>query len=94
MKRPRPRAQRGEIGLVRLASGYWAIRWGREAFGIEQKFLRVDTMKFQRIVVPDTLLDLGLDWQPHCGALAFRFDSEHGVHAGGRVLFAAAAARP
>lgn len=29
MKRARPRARRGEIGLVRLASGYWAIRWGR-----------------------------------------------------------------
>jgi integrase len=26
----RARARRGEIGLVRLRSGYWAIRWGRK----------------------------------------------------------------
>ncbi len=29
MKRARARARRGEIGLVRRPSGYWAIRWGR-----------------------------------------------------------------
>ena len=29
MKRPKPRARRGEIGLIRLPSGYWGIRWGR-----------------------------------------------------------------
>lgn len=29
MKRPKERARRGEIGLILLASGAWAIRWGR-----------------------------------------------------------------
>ena len=67
----------------------WAIRWGREAFAIRRSFLRMDAMKFQRVVLPGTPLDLSLDWQSEPGTLGFRFESAQGVHAGGRILFSA-----
>ena len=68
----------------------WAIRWGRDVFAIERAFLRMDAMKFQRVVTPGTELDLSLNWQAEKGALNFRFESTQGAHAIGRILFAAA----
>ena len=69
----------------------WAIRWGREAFAIDRAFLRMDAMKFQRMVTPGSELDLSMSWQVGNGMLSFRFESTHGVHASGRILFAMAA---
>jgi len=68
----------------------WAIRWGRDVFAIERTFLRMDAMKFQRVVTPGTELDVSLNWHAEKGALNFRFESVHGAHALGRILFAAA----
>lgn len=67
----------------------WAIHWGRDAFAIDRAFLHMDAMKFQRMVTPGTELDLSLQWQAGKGALSFRFESAHGVHASGRIVFAA-----
>ncbi|KFN42936.1 AMP-binding protein [Arenimonas oryziterrae] len=67
----------------------WAIRLGREAFALQRQFARMDVLKFQLLVRPGTRLNLQLDWQENHGALAFRYTSELGAHASGRVLFTA-----
>jgi len=63
----------------------WAVRLGREAFGLSGNLLRMDTLKFQQLVRPGTELTAQLAWTP--GRLDFRFTSAHGVHAGGRLRF-------
>jgi len=68
----------------------WAIHCGREAFAIDSSFVRMDATKFQRVVMPGTELTLSLTWNDDNKALAFRFESDHGAHASGRILFAAA----
>ena len=68
----------------------WAIHCGREAFAIDSSFVRMDATKFQRVVMPGTELILSLTWNDDNKALAFRFESDHGAHASGRILFAAA----
>ena len=64
----------------------WAMRLGREAFGIDAIPLRMEGLKFQHLVRPGTQLDAQLHW--HDGQLQFRFSSCHGVHASGRLRFA------
>lgn len=64
----------------------WAMRLGREAFGIDAIPLRMEGLKFQHLVRPGTQLDAQLRW--HDGQLQFRFSSCHGVHASGRLRFA------
>jgi acyl-CoA synthetase (AMP-forming)/AMP-acid ligase II len=66
----------------------WAIRWGRDAFAIDLAFLRMEAMKFQRMVTPGTVLDLSMNWHAENATLSFRFESVQGPHASGRILFA------
>jgi acyl-coenzyme A synthetase/AMP-(fatty) acid ligase len=69
----------------------WVIRWGRDAFAIENAFLRMDAMKFQRMVAPGTELDLSMNWHADNGVMNFRVESVQGPHASGRIVFAAPA---
>lgn len=64
----------------------WAVQLGREAFGQQGGFERMEAVKFQHLVRPGTLLQLELEWRP--GVLGFRFRSDKGSHASGRLLFA------
>ena len=68
----------------------WAVRLGREAFGLSGDLLRMEALKFQQLVRPGTELTAELAWTP--GRLDFRFTSTHGVHAGGRLRFDGASA--
>ncbi|WP_146909574.1 AMP-binding protein [Arenimonas daejeonensis] len=65
----------------------WTVRLGREAFAIPATFLCMETVKFHHLVRPGTTLQVELDWQPGTGKLGFRYRSDHGVHASGRLLF-------
>ena len=63
----------------------WAVRLGREAFGLVGEIQCIEALKFQQLVRPDTLLTAELDWRP--GQLSFRFTSTRGAHASGRLRF-------
>jgi acyl-coenzyme A synthetase/AMP-(fatty) acid ligase len=65
----------------------WAIEYGRMAFGISAPFLRMEALKFQHLVRPETQLQLELGWRGETGALAFSFRSPQGTHAVGRIVF-------
>ncbi len=65
----------------------WAIRFGREAFALPPRFLRMEALKFQQVLRPGARVNLSLEWWPEKGALQFRYRSEAGAHASGRVLF-------
>jgi acyl-coenzyme A synthetase/AMP-(fatty) acid ligase len=70
----------------------WAVRLARDAFALDGGLMRMDALKFQHVVHPGTQLHVQLDWQPATAAdavLGFRFTSTHGVHASGRLHFAA-----
>ena len=63
----------------------WAVRLGRDAFGLSFDVQRVEALKFQQLVRPGTKLTVDLASVP--GRLDFRFTSAHGVHAAGRLRF-------
>ncbi len=70
----------------------WAIECGRTAFGIHAPFLRMEALKFQQLVRPETQLELDLGWRAETGTLQFSFRSSQGMHASGRIVFADPAA--
>ena len=59
---------------------------------IRDSFLRMENLKVQRVLRPGTRVRLHLEWQQAKSALVFRYQSEHGAHASGRVIFGEAAA--
>lgn len=73
--------------LPGVAQTDWAIRFAREAFALPSRFLRLEALKFQQVARPGQVLRLRLDWDEARGVLSFRYDSEAGVHAGGRAVF-------
>ncbi len=65
----------------------WVMRLARECFVLPAGFERLDALKFQRPVLPGMRLRLDLQWTAAAGVLGFRFSSEAGAHASGRVVF-------
>jgi hypothetical protein len=65
----------------------WAVRLGRDCFAIPDGFQRMETVKFHHLVRPGTTLQLELDWQAQAAQLGFRFLSDKGPHASGRLRF-------
>ncbi|WP_454733365.1 MULTISPECIES: AMP-binding protein [Cupriavidus] len=51
------------------------------------QFRRLETLKFQAVIVPGSTVQLALTWQPERNALAFRLSSAQGPHASGRIVF-------
>ena len=72
-------------GVVQLD---WAIHYAREAFVMPPRFLRMDALKFQHVARPGDVLQLTLGWNVETSVMTFRYTSDHGVHASGRVVFA------
>ena len=66
----------------------WAVQLAREVFPLPATFLRMEALKFQRVARPGDLIRLDLEWQAERSTLVFRYVSEHGPHASGRVVFA------
>jgi 3-hydroxymyristoyl/3-hydroxydecanoyl-(acyl carrier protein) dehydratase len=65
----------------------WAIKHGRALFPLHQHFLRIEALKFQKVIRPDTDIFLDIQWNEAKGMLVFRYESVHGVHASGRIFF-------
>jgi acyl-coenzyme A synthetase/AMP-(fatty) acid ligase len=68
----------------------WAIHYGRQYFTMPPVFKGMQQLKFQQVVAPDVAVRLELAHDPVKGSLQFRYVSEAGQHASGRVLFGSA----
>ncbi|MDB5989224.1 MAG: AMP-binding protein [Herbaspirillum sp.] len=78
--------------LPGVAQLNWAIVFGRRYFDLPPVFKAVHTLKFQKIITPDSTVMLELQHEPAKAALQFRMYSPSGQHASGRIVFANAAA--
>jgi acyl-coenzyme A synthetase/AMP-(fatty) acid ligase len=68
----------------------WAITLAREAFGVAMPVQRLEQLKFQAPILPDTAVVLALEWDVQVSLLRFRIASAGQQHASGRVRFGAA----
>lgn len=66
----------------------WAIGWAREVFALPPDPIRIEALKFQRLLRPGNRARLELEWQADSGLLRFVWTSALGTHASGRILWA------
>ena len=71
-------------GIVQL---HWAACYGREFFAIEDRFERLELVKFQQIVLPLYEVSLTLTFDADKNKIGFRYESDRGVHSSGRICF-------
>ncbi|MGQ9427311.1 ApeI family dehydratase [Gilvimarinus sp. F26214L] len=70
-------------GVVQLQ---WARHYGRELLGFSGKFSHLEAVKFQHVVRPGQHVSLELDYKRGRSKLSFRYFSDSGQHASGRIV--------
>jgi 3-hydroxymyristoyl/3-hydroxydecanoyl-(acyl carrier protein) dehydratase len=73
--------------LPGIAQTHWAIHYGREAFAFGGNFVRLEVVKFQSVIFPDSEVSLELKYDLEKGKLTFKYVSIAGVHSSGRICF-------
>jgi acyl-CoA synthetase (AMP-forming)/AMP-acid ligase II/3-hydroxymyristoyl/3-hydroxydecanoyl-(acyl carrier protein) dehydratase len=64
----------------------WALHYGRIHFGLDGPFGGINALKFQQMIRPQQPVRLELVHDGAKGSLNFRYFSDAGVHASGRIL--------
>jgi acyl-coenzyme A synthetase/AMP-(fatty) acid ligase len=64
----------------------WAIHYGRQYFDLPAQFKGINALKFQQVIQPENPVQLELLHDAVKGSLQFRYVSEAGQHASGRVM--------
>lgn len=72
-------------GVVQLA---WAASLGQEHLGAGSEVLRLEGLKFSRVIQPEARLMLLLEWSAQQRRLAFRFTEGEAACSSGRFIFA------
>jgi 3-hydroxymyristoyl/3-hydroxydecanoyl-(acyl carrier protein) dehydratase len=74
--------------LPGVAQIHWAAQLGKQRFEIATSFSRLLNIKFQKPILPDSDLELTLNWDAARRQLAFVYHSAAGCHASGKIEFA------
>ena len=75
--------------LPGIAQIDWVLHYGREYFGADVAFTRLEGVKFHRPIRPGDVVRLDLSWRAHPRSIGFVFESTATRHASGRILFEA-----
>jgi 3-hydroxymyristoyl/3-hydroxydecanoyl-(acyl carrier protein) dehydratase len=65
----------------------WALHFAHEHLPLRGEFVAMDNIKFQAQILPDTRLDLSLDWDAIKGRLEFTFATSQRKYSTGRIVF-------
>jgi len=71
-------------GVVQV---HWAEAYGRRFLKIDEKFQRLEVIKFQQVILPEDLVTITLEFDEDKKKLRFRYESSRGVHSSGRICF-------
>ena len=67
----------------------WAEHFGRQLFDLDGEFQRLETLKFQQVIVPDAVINLELANQPDHSKLYFTYLLAGKKVSSGRIVFGA-----
>lgn len=73
--------------LPGIAQVHWAEHYGRQLLNMKGRFDRLEVIKFQQVIFPESIISLSLEYNPETDKLSFRFHSDKGVHSSGRICF-------
>lgn len=68
-----------------IAEVDWALKFARTRLPVAGAFCGMAKLKFMRVIQPETMLTLTLDWQP--GTLRFEYRDARGACSEGELLF-------
>jgi 3-hydroxymyristoyl/3-hydroxydecanoyl-(acyl carrier protein) dehydratase len=71
-------------GVTQLA---WAEKFGKIFFNINLPFLRMEVIKFKKVIRPDELVKMELNWKVDTRKLYFEFTSTANDHSSGRIVY-------
>lgn len=66
---------------------HWAEKYGRQLLSINARFKSLEMIKFLQIIPPNIDVILSLEYNDIKNTLLFKYQSEKGVHASGRICF-------
>lgn len=73
--------------LPGITQTHWAQHFAHKHFAISSRFTRLEAIKFQHVILPDSEVTLTLSYDTETQKLAFQYLSEKGVHSSGRICF-------
>ncbi|GGB81012.1 AMP-binding protein [Marinobacterium zhoushanense] len=73
--------------LPGITQVHWAVHYGRQLFGTDGDFGRLEVVKFQQVIFPESQVSLELEYSAEKNKLGFRYYSDKGVHSSGRICF-------
>jgi acyl-coenzyme A synthetase/AMP-(fatty) acid ligase len=71
-------------GIVQV---HWAEAFARRWLQIEGRFVRLEQVKFQQVISPETTVNISLKYDREKNKLSFSYDSDLGGHSSGRICF-------
>lgn len=81
----------GHFAVAAILPGVVQIRWAehyaKEVLGLVGNFSHLEAIKFQHVVRPGEEIELDLDYSMEKDKLSFRYHSESGPHASGRIVY-------
>lgn len=73
--------------LPGIAQVHWAESFGRNRLAVTGRFLRLEVVKFQQVIVPESDVTILLAYDAEKNKLSFKYESDKGVHSSGRICF-------
>jgi len=73
--------------LAGIVQTHWAVELGKFLFPLGDKFVRIDNLKFQTVVLPGQKLTLLLEHLPDRGVLKFRYVHDDLSFSEGKCVF-------
>lgn len=71
-------------GVIQIG---WAEQLARRFFTLPERFIALEALKFQDLILPNAELELRLVYKPERGKLEFSFLSARGKHSSGRLVY-------
>lgn len=74
-------------GVVQV---HWAEHFARELFALDGEFAAMEVIKFQKVIVPDSVVTLDLAYDAGKNKITFAYHSPAAQHSSGRIVLGAA----
>lgn len=71
-------------GVVQV---YWVEKFGRQLLSVNGRFKRLEGIKFLQIIAPNSQITISLEYNETKKSLAFKYQSDKGLHSTGRLCF-------
>jgi 3-hydroxyacyl-[acyl-carrier-protein] dehydratase len=65
----------------------WAVRYAREYLAVKGRFVALEHIKFQSLVLPDATLELLLHWNEKKNQIEFSFLTSNRKYSSGCIVF-------